>query len=140
MHGEGGDPKKAKPRQPKYKVIKSTSLAKEHYYSGKGKSVVLSKETRIALRNTPEYKRVLNRLTTGVANNYSSSFDVDMTGEFFHVGDTNVDYTTTFSNNGCATTIFTEFVRDGFWDPNFVSEFFGGGLGIDSYKPDGVQI
>ena len=61
-----------------------------------------------------------------------------MTGEYFHVGDTNVDYSTTFNSNGTATTTFTEFIRDGFWDPNFVSEFIGGGLGIDSCQPDGM--
>lgn len=126
------------PKPKKYKVIRSTSEAKDHYDNGNGESVVLDKKTRQVLRNTSAYKRVLSRLQSGVANKYSSSFDVDMTGEYFHVGDNNVDYSTTFNSNGTATTTFTEFVRDGFWDPNVVSEFIGGGLGIDSCQPDGM--
>ena len=59
-----------------------------------------------------------------------------MTTEVFHIGNTNVDYTTTCTVSKCVT-VFDDFVRDGFWDPNFIAEKTLGPF-IDSYKPDGM--
>lgn len=74
--------------------------------------------------NSPEFQRVINRLASGKANQISSSFDVNMTSKVFHIGDTNVDYETSFIGSN-AYTVFTLFVRDGFWDPNVVAEALG---------------
>ena len=108
--------------KPKYKVIRNTKEALDHYYNGKGKSVIIGKESTNELRNSPEYQRVISRLKSGVANNLNGSFDVDMTTSTFHIGDTNVNYATVINSNGTVTTTFTEFVNDGFWDPDFVGE------------------
>ena len=65
-------------------------------------------------------------------------FSVDMTGEVFHIGHTNVEYT---KKNGENTTTITysAFTKDGFWDPAFLSEKTLGKWGVfgDMYKPDG---
>ncbi len=124
--------------KPRYRVINTTSEAKAHYNNGHGESVVLGQSTRNELRATPEYRRVISRLTSGVANSYNNTFDVDMTSSTFHVGDTNVDYTTTFNGNGTATTTFTEFARDGFWDPNVIESNTLGALGVQSSQLDGM--
>lgn len=52
------------------------------------------------LFKSSENKRVIKKLVNGKAVNLSSSFDVDLTNNIdtFHVGDTNVDYST-FSIN-----------------------------------------
>jgi hypothetical protein len=123
----------------RYRVINNTTEAKQHYEDASGEPVVLGKLTRDALRQSKEYQWVIGRLRNGLAKNLSGSFDVDMTmkNSTFHVGDTNVDYKTVCAGGNC-TTVFTEFVRDGFWDPNFVSETLLGSLGFDSYQPDGM--
>lgn len=122
--------------KPKYKVINNTKEARDHYINGKGKSVVIGKESTNELRNSPEYKRVLSRLKSGIANNLNGSFDVDMTGSTFHIGDTNVNYSTTINSNGTVTTTFTEFANDGFWDPDFINEVSG--ITNPAHRADGM--
>jgi RHS repeat-associated protein len=122
--------------KPKYKVINNTKEARDHYINGKGKSVVIGKESTNELRNSPEYKRVLSRLKRGIANKLNGSFDVDMTGSTFHIGDTNVNYSTTINSNGTVTTTFTEFANDGFWDPDFINEVSG--ITNPAHRADGM--
>jgi hypothetical protein len=55
-----------------------------------------------------------------------------MTSLTFHVGDTNVDYSTTCTRTSCTTT-FNAFIRDGFWDPISLNIEPGGTP--YSYKP-----
>ena len=64
-----------------------------------------------------EVKRVAYRLVSGIADNLTGRFGVDMTlqGAFF-VGDTAVDYTTTCGLLMCRTN-FSAFVNDSFSDP-----------------------
>lgn len=115
--------------------LKSTKVASSHYFNGNGERKGLDKKTRLALRNSPEYQRVIKRLKSGVANKINGSFDVDMTGEYFHVGNRNVDYTTICKDGNCITT-FKEFVNDGYYDPDLIDEFFL--QSFDNYKPDGL--
>ena len=131
MHENEGEDPKSKKR----KIIKNTDEALDHYYNGGG-DAELSRDTQTILHKTPEYQRVVKRLITGKAIKLSGTFDVDMTTEVFHIGDTNVDYTTTCTVSKCVT-VFNDFVRDGFWDPNFIAEKTLGPF-IDSYKPDGM--
>ena len=129
MHENEGEDPKSKKR----KIIKNTDEAVDHYYNGGG-DAELSRDTQTILHKTPEYQRVVKRLITGKAINLSGTFDVDMTTEVFHIGNTNVDYTTTCTVSKCVT-VFNDFVRDGFWDPNFLAEKTLGRF-MDSYKPD----
>ncbi|OWP82980.1 hypothetical protein BWK59_12945 [Flavobacterium davisii] len=60
-----------------------------------------------------------------------------MTSKVFHVGRTNVDYSTTCAGGNCTTT-FTEFVNDGFYHVDFIDENVLGRMGIPSFKADGL--
>lgn len=60
-----------------------------------------------------------------------------MTSKVFHVGNTNVDYSTNCAGGNCIT-IFSEFVRDGFYDADFIDENVLGRLGVPFCKPDGL--
>jgi RHS repeat-associated protein len=107
-------------------ALNDTKDAKEHYFKGDGEDKDVGRGAKIALRNSPEYKKVLGRLINGTAIKRSSSFDVNMTDEVFHIGDTNVDYSTNCSEGNCRTT-FKAFVRDGFSDPLDIGiELYGG--------------
>ena len=109
----------------KRKVIDSTKEAIKHYFEGNGEEVELGLKTQKALKKDPDYLRVLKRLQTGMANSRSNTFDVDLTNRIFHVGESNVDYSTSCTTGEC-TTVFEAFVRDGFRDPL--------NLGIEVYK------
>jgi uncharacterized protein RhaS with RHS repeats len=122
------------PPKRKYKVINTTAEAREHYYKGKGQPVILGAETTNELRTSTEYQRVIKKLMNGTAINLNGTFDVDMTFKTFHVGNTNVEYTTTISGDYCITT-FREFVDDGFWDPDFLNE--PAGITNPIKRPDG---
>jgi RHS repeat-associated protein len=123
-----------KPKQKKRKVINTTSDARDHYANGKGEPAVIGEESTNELRLSPEYQRVIKKLRNGTAVKINGSFDVNMTYKTFHIGDTNVNYTTTCSGATC-TTNFTEFVDDGFWDPDFLSEISG--ITNPIKRPDG---
>ncbi|SPE76479.1 hypothetical protein FLACOL_00460 [Flavobacterium columnare] len=121
----------------KPKVLKNTKQATDHYLNGDGSPAALDKGTQLELRNSKEYLRVVRRLVSGNANNLNGSFDVDMTSKVFHVGRTNVDYSTTCAGGNCTTT-FTEFVNDGFYHVDFIDENVLGRMGIPSFKADGL--
>ncbi|WP_278011728.1 hypothetical protein [Flavobacterium gyeonganense] len=125
------------PPKGKTKVLKNTKEATDYYKHGDGSAASLDKSTQLELHNSKEYLRVVRRLISGVANNLNGSFDVDMTYKVFHVGRTNVNYSTNCAGGNCTTT-FTEFVNDGFYDPDFISENILGRMGISSSKPDGL--
>jgi len=116
-------------------IISNTDEAKEFYENGDGSPRLIDYESSMKVVNSPEFQRVINRLVTGIANQISSSFDVDMTSDVFHIGRTNVDYSTYFLGNDVYTK-FSLFVRDGFWDPNFIAEKFSG-LN-NEWVPDGM--
>jgi RHS repeat-associated protein len=96
-------------------VINSTAEAVNHYYKGSGTDVTLGPDTTAALENHSRVLTAQMRLSNGVTSQ-SGSFSVDLTGSVFHVGQTNVDYSTSCAAVTC-TTNFVGFVRDGFWDP-----------------------
>jgi RHS repeat-associated protein len=128
--------KEIKPKDKvKAKVIDNTSDAKNHYDNGDGSGVLIGMATRNLLRLSRNYQNVIDKLVSGKAKNLNSTFDVDMTGKIFHIGDTNVDYSTNCSEGTCTTT-FTEFVNDGFWDPNVLDEFIGSSQ--SNFRPDGM--
>jgi hypothetical protein len=131
-HDEGDPIKKVK-QNCKHSVIDDSNYAQAHYYCNNGKSVSLGKNTLNILKNSSEFKYVLNRLARGIAINTSSSFDVQMTTKIFHIGRTNVNYTTTCNDDTCVTK-FTAFVNDGFWDPDFVLEHWP----TSNVLPDGL--
>lgn len=107
-------------------ALNGTDDARKYYFSGNGEDKDVGRAAKIALRNSPEYNRVLNRLMNGTAIRKSYTFDVNLTDEVFHIGDTNVDYFTTCSSGNCRTT-FKAFVRDGFSDPLDIGiEIYGG--------------
>lgn len=105
-------------------IISSTAEAKQFYNTGDGSPRLIDQNSSMMVVNSPEFRRVIDRLVSGKANQISSSFDVDMTSKVFHIGDTNVDYETTIIGS-YAYTVFRLFVRDGFWDPNVVAEALG---------------
>lgn len=120
---DGGDPD---PKKKSNVALNDTKDAREHYFNGDGEDKDVGRGAKIALRNSPDFKRVLNSLKSGTAGKRSSTFDVNMTDEVFHIGDTNVDYTTNCSEGNCRTT-FKAFVRDGFSDPLDIGiEMYGG--------------
>jgi hypothetical protein len=94
----------------------STLNALMHYYTGNGEAYDVGDFAKLVLRNSTEFRYVLDRLEQGTANERSSSFDVDMELVVFHIGDTNVDYSTSCDAGNCTTT-FRGFVNDSFSDP-----------------------
>ena len=62
----------------------------------------------------------------------SGNFGIDLTYALttFHIGKTRVEYQISCSPSTCNVKI-TLFARDGYWDPNFISEKIG------FEKPDG---
>ena len=125
------------PSGKKTKVLKSTKQATDHYLNGDGSPAKLDKGTQLELHNSKEYLWVVRRLVSGRANNLNGSFDVDMEFKVFHVGSTNVDYSTNCAGGNCTTT-FTEFVRDGYYDPDYIDENTLGKIGIPKYKADNL--
>lgn len=136
------DPKKKKKKiqksTSKEKLIKNTSQALKHYLEGGGSPVRLDNSTKHALRNSPEYRRVVELLISGAAQSLNDDFDVDLTFSVFHVGNTNVRYSTTCKDGNCETK-FIEFVNDGFFDVDFIDEkIMGNFFDVDAQKPDGL--
>ncbi|WP_068597635.1 hypothetical protein ACF3NR_08715 [Vaginella massiliensis] len=121
-HLNGGDP----PRK-RRKILSNSSDAVDHYYNGNGEDAEIGMGAKRKLISNSETKRVINRLISGEANSLSNTFDVDLTNSYegFHIGDTNVDYSTSCTISKC-TTSFKAFVRDGFWDPLDIGIEIGG--------------
>ncbi len=116
-------------------IISSNEEARDFYENGDGSPRLIDQNSALQALATPEFLRVINRLVSGKAQRITGTFDVDMTSRVFHIGNTNVDYETTI-NGTTATTVFRLFVRDGFWDPNFILEALSG-LN-NNWRPDGM--
>ncbi len=113
-------------------TIRSTRQAWRHYKRGKGTDAKLHKDIRKAALNNKKFKAKLNKILSGNTTSLKGDFGIDLTGEFFHVGNTNVEYLISPLGNGNINIIFDLFVNDGFWDVDFVDEYFG------MQKPDGL--
>jgi hypothetical protein len=114
-------------RQHGRNVVDSNRQAVDHYYQDYGSDVTLGAETQFQLRSNRRFHDAKDNLEAGNTA-MSGSFGVDLTtsGVGFHVGRTNVDYSTTCGKSSCTTT-FVGFVRDGFWD--VTSNKDGDGIG-----------
>ena len=119
------------------KVIDNTRDAWDHYKNGKGETVKLGPDTRMALRTHPEQQRRLERITSGRTSSSSGNYGVDLTGRVFHVGDTRVDYTSSCFGGTCKA-IFTGFSGDGFWDVNVAVPWAHDGIGRGGELPGGT--
>jgi RHS repeat-associated protein len=119
-------------------VVNNTNEAVNHYFNGNGQSADVGDQSTIELLQSNQFQEQHNLLTTDPKANTRGSFNVDMTNLTFHIGRTNVDYNITNNGNSNAVT-YTLFSRDGFWDPDFISEkTLGKKMGIDRFKPDGM--
>lgn len=97
-------------------TIYNSTQAVAQYYGGKGESVNLGGDIQKALQNSPEQKTHQENIVTGKTSSDNGNYGVDLTKQFFFIGSTPVDYSTTRGTKYGVTT-FTGFVRDGFWDP-----------------------
>ena len=117
-------------------VVNNTAEAMYHYFNGNGEAADVGDQSTRELLRTPKFQEKHNKITSEIVQP-TGDFSVDMTKLTFHIGNTNVDYSVT--GNGTSNTVtYTLFSRDGFWDPNFVSEKIGNKLNIDKLKPDGM--
>jgi hypothetical protein len=121
--------------------IANTLEAVKHYFRGKGESVQLDKKLVQSLMNTEKFKEKHEKIISGKTEEDNGFFSVNMTKtkNAFFIGRTMVDYRVETSVDGrTSTVIYTLFVRDGFWDVDFIDEkILGGILGMESQKPDG---
>lgn len=118
-------------------VVDDNGQALWHYFNGGGRSVDLGPNTINLLLNHPDFQRRHARITGGLTTSLTGNFSVDMTGDMFHVGRTNVAYSVAVNGNQCTVT-YTLFVNDGFWDPDYIDEFAGRITGIGRWQPDGM--
>lgn len=118
-------------------VIETTAQAWSHYMNGGGASVDIGPTSINSLINHPDFQRRHQRITGGLTTSLTGNFSVDMTSTIFHIGRTNVEYAVTCNGDQC-TVNYRLFVNDGFWDVDFIDETVLGGLGFDSYQPDGM--
>ena len=117
--------------------IDNTLTAVMHYYLGNGESVNIGDVSTSLLFNTSDFRNNHKSITDN-SSKKGGSFSVNMTGEVFHIGRTNVSYKKG-GNKNTSTVTYKAFSNDGFWDPSFLSEKTLGKVGIfgDLYKPDG---
>ena len=111
----------------KQKIIDNSASALGRYLAGDGSSVELGTNTKSALRNSPEVQRQTTAIRNGTAKNLNDNLSVNLTSEFYHVGRTRVDFSTTCQDTAC-TINYEGFVDDGFWDPLAFGNL-GDGLG-----------
>ena len=89
------------------------------------------------LLNSKKFKEKHQRIITGKTSSTKGNFSIDLTFKMFHVGRTNVDYDINCSSGIC-TVKYNLFVRDGFWDVDFIDEkLLGGILGDPRNQADG---
>ena len=126
----------------KLKTIRTTKQAMKHYYAGDGESVNLHRDIRKALINNKKFQAKLARIVNGETTLLDGDFGINLTSDFFHVGDTNVEYHIKLLSKGKIKVRFDLFVNDGFWDPDVLSEFLGlqipDGLGPNLELPGGT--
>lgn len=123
------------PQQPI--TVDNTKEAWNHYIHGNGEPVNIGTNTTLSLLTSPEFKYHEARIVSGQTTSMNGSFSVDMTRRVFHIGRTNVDYSIKCGTQNC-TVIFNLFVRDGFWDVDFIDENTLGKTGLKQYQPDGM--
>lgn len=98
-------------------IIDNNEQAVEHYYRGKGESVVLGPSTQEAIKNSKDMNRYRSRIVNGETSSPASGHvPVDMTTEdgTYHVGRIPMSYVTTIDGDNCTTTYTIS--GDGFWD------------------------
>ena len=126
----------------KLKTIRTTKQAIKHYYAGDGESVNLHRDIRKALINNKKFQAKLTRIVNGETTSLDGNFGINLTSDFFHLGDTNVEYHIKLLSKGKIKVSFDLFVNDGFWDPDVLSEFLGlqipDGLGPNLEFPGGT--
>ncbi len=118
-------------------VIETTNQAWNHYMNGGGCAVDIGPDSIQALLDSETFQTKHQRITGGLTTSLTGNFSVDMTWKVFHIGRTNVDYSVQCNGDQCTVT-YTLFVNDGFWDVDELDEAVLGGLGFDSYQPDGT--
>lgn len=122
--------------------METTMEALAHYYLGGGRPVRLGINTVKALIFSEGFQRRHLRIISGQTSALKGFFSVDLTGSVFHVGRTNVDYSINCTQERCIV-VYDMFVRDGFWDPDYIDEYAGEllkkmGLSIPILEPDGT--
>lgn len=118
-------------------TVDNTREALDHYFHGNGEPVNIGSKTTFSLLTSPEFKYRESRIVSGQTTAMKGGFSVDMTRRVFHIGRTNVDYSISCGTQNCTVT-FSLFVRDGFWDVDFIDENTLGKTGLKQYQPDGM--
>ena len=117
--------------------IESSAQALRHYFNGNGASATLGNSTVNALILSDGFQMRHQRIISGKTTSLAGNFSVDLTRSIFHVGRTNIDYSINCESGDCTVT-YDLFVRDGFWDVDFIDENILGRLGLPSFEPDGL--
>lgn len=122
-------------------MVDNTKEAMKHYFSksNQGEAVNIGSNTKKALLGTDKFKYHHNRILMGMTSKMQGNFSVDMANidNMFYIGRTNVDYVISCVDGSC-TVKYDLFVKDGFWDVDFVDEYFGKQFNISHLKVDGM--
>jgi len=118
-------------------VIDNTSEAWNHYMYGNGRAARLGENTINTLLYSEEFRLRHNRIVGGKTTLLTGKFSVDLTGDIFHIGRTNIYYSIICSGGECVVK-YVLFADDGFWDVDFVDENILGRMGIRKFQPDGL--
>ena len=118
-------------------IVDNNKQAVEHYYRGKGETVVLGTKTQEAIKHSKDMERYHKRIINGETSSPASGrVCVDMTNEdgTFHVGRIPMSYETTIEGDNCTTTYTIS--GDGFGDIFWVEDKKGpnGELGGTPYS------
>ena len=125
--GKNSNPSKTHP------VIDNTWQALVHYFRGKGVPVHIGDNTTKRLLQHPDFVAYHHKILDGTITS-KNEFSIDMTYEIFHIGRTNVEYE--FNQDDRSVT-YQLFFNDGFWDPDFIDEYFLGDKSM-YFRPDGM--
>ncbi|MDW3210924.1 MAG: RHS repeat-associated core domain-containing protein [Reichenbachiella sp.] len=101
------------------------------YLTGDGSPQEIGPKTSRSLMNSSRFRNFHNDIVLG-RESTSGQFNVNMTDRVFHIGRTNVKYSSNPDNNSITYKLF---VNDGFWDPDFIDERY---LGGPVNTPDGM--
>ena len=125
--GNGNNPSKTNP------IIDNTWQALVHYFRGKGVPVHIGDNTTKRLLQHPDFVAYHHKIINGTITS-KNEFSINMTYEIFHIGRTNVEYE--FNQDDRSVT-YQLFSNDGFWDPDFIDEYFLGDKSM-YFRPDGM--
>ena len=112
------------------KIVNNTKEATSHYLKGNGEPADVGDQSTAELLNSSKFQDKHAKITSQKVQP-EGNFSVDLTYDTFHIGRTNVDYEVSSNENSSSVT-YTLFVRDGYWDPDFIDEKAG------TQKPDGT--